>query len=117
VTKIAVARLERVRTVSTYDELALVRQVVQIADRWSAQLKLNHARAAARDDATTWDIVHRAGQRCARVVVVDPYRSRTAERADEHLPIYPGTDGALAVGAMQRGAHIFLVRIQLESPC
>ena len=48
----------------------------------------------------TWDIIQRARQRGARIVVVDPYRSRTAERADEHLPIYPGTDGALALGAM-----------------
>jgi anaerobic selenocysteine-containing dehydrogenase len=57
----------------------------------------------------TWDIIHRARQRGARVVVVDPYRSRTADRADEHLPIYPGTDGALALGAI----HV-IVRDHLE---
>jgi anaerobic selenocysteine-containing dehydrogenase len=42
-------------------------------------------------------------------VVVDPYRSRTAERADEYLAIYPGTDGALALGAM----HV-IIRDRLE---
>ena len=52
----------------------------------------------------TWDIIHRAKQRGARLIVVDPYRSRTAHRADEHLRIYPGTDGALALGAM----HVIL---------
>jgi anaerobic selenocysteine-containing dehydrogenase len=31
-------------------------------------------------------------QRGGRIVVVDPKRTRTAERASEHLPIRPGTD-------------------------
>ena len=48
----------------------------------------------------TWDIVQRARKRGARLVVIDPYRSRTAERADFHLPIHPGTDGALALGML-----------------
>src|SRR5262245_18135121 len=48
----------------------------------------------------TWDIVQRARRRGARLVVIDPYRSRTAERADLHLPIHPGTDGALALGML-----------------
>ncbi len=33
----------------------------------------------------------------ARVVVVDPRFTETASRADEHIPIRPGTDGALAL--------------------
>src|SRR5262245_324846 len=48
----------------------------------------------------TWDIVQRARKRGARLVVIDPYRSRTADRADLHLPIHPGTDGALALGML-----------------
>lgn len=36
----------------------------------------------------------------AKLVVIDPYRSRTAKRADWHLQIKPGTDGALALGLM-----------------
>jgi anaerobic selenocysteine-containing dehydrogenase len=38
----------------------------------------------------------------ARLVVVDPYRSRTAERASLWLPINPGTDGALALAMAYR---------------
>src|SRR5918996_3355284 len=41
---------------------------------------------------------HRAG---ARLVVVDPFRSRTARVADEHLRPLPGTDAALAIGMMR----------------
>jgi anaerobic selenocysteine-containing dehydrogenase len=33
-------------------------------------------------------------------VVIDPYRSRTAEMADQHLALLPGTDAALALGVM-----------------
>ncbi|MEN9315006.1 MAG: hypothetical protein RIS35_1399 [Pseudomonadota bacterium] len=41
-----------------------------------------------------------AKKRGARLVVVDPYRTGTAERADLHLPVRPGTDGALACAVM-----------------
>jgi anaerobic selenocysteine-containing dehydrogenase len=34
----------------------------------------------------------------AKIVVIDPYRTRTARQADWHIPIRPGTDGALALG-------------------
>jgi len=36
-----------------------------------------------------------------RLIVVDPYRTRTAALADWHIAIRPGTDGALALGMMQ----------------
>jgi anaerobic selenocysteine-containing dehydrogenase len=39
-------------------------------------------------------------ERGAKLVVVDPYRSGTAEQADLHLALRPGTDGALACGVM-----------------
>jgi anaerobic selenocysteine-containing dehydrogenase len=39
-------------------------------------------------------------ERGAKLVVVDPYRSGTAEQADLHLPLRPGTDAALACGVM-----------------
>jgi anaerobic selenocysteine-containing dehydrogenase len=48
----------------------------------------------------TWDLVQRARRQGARLVVIDPYRSRTAERADLHLALRPGTDGALALGML-----------------
>ncbi|MDY0883793.1 molybdopterin oxidoreductase family protein [Dongia soli] len=38
--------------------------------------------------------------RRAKVVVVDPYRTGTAEAADLHLMLRPGTDAALAVAMM-----------------
>jgi anaerobic selenocysteine-containing dehydrogenase len=34
----------------------------------------------------------------AKIVVIDPVRTRTARQADWHIPIRPGTDGALAMG-------------------
>ncbi len=44
--------------------------------------------------------VMRAKRRGAKLVVVDPYRTGTAERADIHLALRPGTDGALACAVM-----------------
>lgn len=41
-----------------------------------------------------------ARKRGAELVVVDPYRSGTAAQADIHLPLRPGTDGALACAVM-----------------
>ncbi len=36
----------------------------------------------------------------AKIVTIDPYRSRTAERSDWHLAPHVGTDAALALGLM-----------------
>ena len=45
-----------------------------------------------------WPFIKEAQARGARVVTIDPYRSRTAEQADGYLLIRPGTDAALALG-------------------
>ncbi len=45
-------------------------------------------------------LVKQARARGARVICIDPYRTRTARQADEHLMIRSGTDGALALGLM-----------------
>lgn len=45
-----------------------------------------------------WPFVLEAQKRGAKIVVVDPYRSRTAKGADWHIMPRPGTDGALALG-------------------
>ena len=45
-----------------------------------------------------WDLIRTARRNGARLVVIDPYRSATAKRADLHLAPHPGTDGALALG-------------------
>src|SRR3972149_280030 len=42
----------------------------------------------------------RARERGACVIAIDPYRTRTAKQADEHLRPRPGTDSALALGLM-----------------
>ncbi len=47
-----------------------------------------------------WPVVQRARKRGARVIVIDPARTRTARAADEWIPIRPGTDGALALALM-----------------
>jgi len=47
-----------------------------------------------------WRYILRARAKGARVVTIDPLRTRTAEQSDEHIPIMPGTDGALALGMM-----------------
>ncbi|MGC2856483.1 molybdopterin-containing oxidoreductase family protein [Novispirillum sp. DQ9] len=39
-------------------------------------------------------------ERGAKLVVVDPYRTATAEKADLHLMLRPGTDAALACGVL-----------------
>lgn len=44
--------------------------------------------------------VKRAKARGAYVVAIDPYRTRTAKQADQHLMPRPGTDSALALGMM-----------------
>lgn len=48
-----------------------------------------------------WRLILDARRAGARLVVVDPFRSRTARVADEHLRPLPGTDAALALGAMR----------------
>ncbi len=47
-----------------------------------------------------------AKQRGARVVVIDPIKTHTAEKADEWVGVRPGTDGALALGM----AYVILER-------
>ena len=48
-----------------------------------------------------WRKLLEARRAGARLVVVDPFRSRTARVADEHLSPLPGTDAALAIGMMR----------------
>jgi anaerobic selenocysteine-containing dehydrogenase len=47
-----------------------------------------------------WPFVEEARRRGARLITIDPFRSRTAERSDQHLALLPGTDAALALGLM-----------------
>jgi anaerobic selenocysteine-containing dehydrogenase len=47
-----------------------------------------------------WPIIQGARKAGARVVVIDPLRTRTAAAADWHVRPLPGTDAALALGLM-----------------
>ncbi|MFI5115008.1 MAG: molybdopterin-dependent oxidoreductase, partial [Terriglobales bacterium] len=47
-----------------------------------------------------WPFIEEARRQGAKLVVIDPYRTRTAKCADWYLPINPGTDAALALGLM-----------------
>jgi anaerobic selenocysteine-containing dehydrogenase len=56
-----------------------------------------------------WPALRRARERGARLIAIDPIRTRTAAQCDQHLAIRPGTDAALALGMM----HVVL-RDRLE---
>ncbi|MCI0348604.1 MAG: molybdopterin-dependent oxidoreductase [Acidobacteriales bacterium] len=47
-----------------------------------------------------WPFIEEARRAGAKLVVIDPYKTRTARYADWYLPINPGTDVALALGMM-----------------
>ena len=51
-----------------------------------------------------WPMIEQARRNGARLIVIDPYRTRTAALADWHIAIRPGTDAALALGMM----HVIL---------
>ncbi|MBI2681847.1 MAG: molybdopterin-dependent oxidoreductase [Acidobacteriales bacterium] len=48
-----------------------------------------------------WPFIEEARRNGAKLVVIDPYRTRTARCADRHIAINPGTDAALALGMMR----------------
>jgi molybdopterin guanine dinucleotide-containing S/N-oxide reductase-like protein len=47
-----------------------------------------------------WPFIEEARRSGAKLIVIDPYRTRTAACADWYIPINPGTDVALALGMM-----------------
>ncbi|GAA2403305.1 molybdopterin oxidoreductase family protein [Nonomuraea africana] len=47
-----------------------------------------------------WKFIQDGRANGAHVVAIDPIRTRTADQADEHLAIRPGTDAALALGLL-----------------
>ena len=47
-----------------------------------------------------WPQIEEARHKGARLIVIDPYSTRTAKLADWHIAIRPGTDTALALGIM-----------------
>lgn len=51
-----------------------------------------------------WAFIEEARQHGARLIVIDPYQTKTARLADWHIVIRPGTDVALALAMM----HVIL---------
>jgi len=47
-----------------------------------------------------WPLILEAKHKGARIVAIDPRRTRTADQCDEHIALLPGTDAALALGLM-----------------
>ncbi|HEX9918690.1 MAG TPA: molybdopterin-dependent oxidoreductase, partial [Pyrinomonadaceae bacterium] len=47
-----------------------------------------------------WPFILEAKHKGARVISIDPRRTRTADQCDEHIALLPGTDAALALGLM-----------------
>ncbi|HEX8241871.1 MAG TPA: molybdopterin oxidoreductase family protein [Longimicrobium sp.] len=47
-----------------------------------------------------WPALRRARERGARIIAIDPIRTRTAAQCDRWLPIRPGADAALALAMM-----------------
>jgi anaerobic selenocysteine-containing dehydrogenase len=48
-----------------------------------------------------WRLAQEARRRGARLVAIDPYRSDTALKCDQHIALRPGTDAALALGMIR----------------
>ncbi len=61
---------------------------------------INWGSNTAVTNSHLWVRMVAARKRGAKIVTVDPYRSRTAERSDWHLAPKVGTDAALALGIM-----------------
>ncbi len=51
-----------------------------------------------------WPMIEEGRRNGAKLIVIDPYKTRTARLADWHIAINPGTDVALALGMM----HVIL---------
>ncbi len=62
-----------------------------------------------------WRLAQQARRAGARLICIDPRRSETADRCDEHIQLLPGTDAALALGLMHELiAHDWLDHAYLE---
>ncbi|TDV34973.1 anaerobic selenocysteine-containing dehydrogenase [Paraburkholderia caballeronis] len=57
-----------------------------------------------------WTRVQEAKRNGATVIAIDPYRSLTAEKCQQHIALKPGTDAALALGIM----HVLIVEDRLD---
>lgn len=68
------------------------------------RLFINWGSNTAVTNSHLWVRMVEARRRGARIITIDPFESRTAERSDQWLAIRPGTDAALAMSI----AHVLL---------
>jgi molybdopterin guanine dinucleotide-containing S/N-oxide reductase-like protein len=71
-------------------------QLAKLIVAWGANIHGNNIHL--------WPWIEKARRSGARLIVIDPYPTRTARLADWHIAIRPGTDVALALGMM----HVIL---------
>ncbi|MBI3283498.1 MAG: molybdopterin oxidoreductase family protein [Burkholderiales bacterium] len=57
-----------------------------------------------------WMRAQEAKRKGARLIAIDPYRSLTAEKCQQHIALLPGTDAALALGLM----HVLIAEDLLD---
>ncbi len=57
-----------------------------------------------------WTRAQEAKRRGAILIAIDPYRSLTAEKCQQHIALLPGTDAALALGMM----HVLIAEDLLD---
>jgi anaerobic selenocysteine-containing dehydrogenase len=57
-----------------------------------------------------WTRAQNAKRRGAKLVAIDPYRSQTAEKCQQHIALLPGTDAALALGMM----HVLIAEDRID---
>jgi anaerobic selenocysteine-containing dehydrogenase len=67
-------------------------QLAKLIIAWAANIHGNNIHL--------WPWIEKARRSGARLIVIDPYPTRTARLADWHIAIRPGTDVALALGMM-----------------
>jgi anaerobic selenocysteine-containing dehydrogenase len=65
-----------------------------------SKLIINWGSNTSVTNSHLWAIMHRARKAGAKIITIDPFRSKTAEKSDLWIPIRPGTDAALALGIM-----------------
>ncbi len=49
-----------------------------------------------------WRYANQARRAGAKLICIDPRKTETADKCDEHIALLPGTDGALALSVMQQ---------------
>ncbi len=76
-----------------------------------AQLILIWGNNTLTSNMHLWPFIQQARKQGARVIVIDPARTRTARAADAWIPIRPGTDGALALAMM----HVIITENRIDA--